>query len=247
MENLKKTLEQLGLDEKESVVYFQALQLGGATASDIARRAGNKRSTVYLKLHSLNYKGLIDISKTKTRTLYRAVSPNRLVQLAEYRKKQIEEALPDLMTIYKEDVNKPRIQTLEGRQALDQMYRELFKELKYGEEVLIFGTVVHGEDKYRADMELWLETLAKKKIRTREIINKNESEREYVKRSRKNPRQEIRTISSNDFFSDNFIYRNKMIMFSVKKNLYVTVIEDENIVVSYRKLFELAWSSLEAL
>lgn len=244
MENLKKTLEQLGLDEKESDVYFQALQLGKATASEIARRASNKRSTVYLKLQSLNIKGLIDISKTKTRTLYRAVSPSRLVQLAEYRKKQIEEALPDLMTLYKEDADKPRIQTFEGREAVDRVYRGLFKELKRGDEVLIFGTVIHGEKEYRPNMELWLKTLDQKKIKTREIVNKSEFDREYVQRSERNSHQQIRAISDDSFRSDNFIYHNKMVMFSVKKNLYVTIIEDENIVTSYRKLFELTWDSL---
>ena len=249
--DVKPALEHFGLDAKQAEIYLAALQLGKSTAADVAERAGIKRSTTYVKLDELNIKGLIDISKSKSSTLYRAVSPKRLVELANYRKNQMEEILPDLMTLYKDDPDKPKIQTFEGFNAVEQVYEEFFKTIKRGDEILVFGTIAHVDTPaFNAAMHKWLRTLKQRQVRTREIVDVGEMEVGYIKHSvkAKNPYQQMRVIDSKGLFaSDNFIYEDKMVMFAVRKHIYVTSIEDKDIVGTYRKLFEMAWEQAKPI
>ena len=99
---LEKSLQYYGLEEKEAIAYLTCLQLGKDTAFRIADRCKLKRSTVYVILKSLNVKGLVTISQTKKATLYEAASPKKLLQQIEFRKNQLEESLPLLLTLYKD-------------------------------------------------------------------------------------------------------------------------------------------------
>ena len=42
-------------------------------------------------------------------------------------------------------------------------------------------------------------------------------------------------------FTDNLIFQNKLVIFSLKKDVFVTVIDSEEIVKTYKALFEWAW------
>jgi len=62
---LKKSLEGIGLSEKEVAVYLALLELGSGTVSKISRYAGINRTTGYDILDSLANKGLANISGNK--------------------------------------------------------------------------------------------------------------------------------------------------------------------------------------
>ena len=48
-------------------------------------------------------------------------------------------------------------------------------------------------------------------------------------------------------FSDNLIFGNKLVIFSLKENVFVIMIESEEIAKTYRALFEWAWKQGEEL
>lgn len=248
---LEKTLQQLGLEEKEAIVYLTSLQLGKDTAFHIADRCSLKRSTVYVVLNSLNKRGLIGISKTKKAAVYEAVSPKRLLQQLEFRKHQMEEVLPLLLALHKDQPDKPKIQIIEGEASVALIYKEANDWMSKDKELLAFGRLDHFQKRqYRRYLDEWIRTMQNRRHRAREIPNDGVFEREYyfkrIKQN-KNPNHQIRIVPDGTFANDNLIYGNKLAIFSVEKDLFVTLIESESIVKSYRNFFELAWQSAKPI
>ena len=52
-----KELQDMGLSEKEAKIYLASLEIGRATADQLAKQAKIVRSTTYVQLESLMKKG----------------------------------------------------------------------------------------------------------------------------------------------------------------------------------------------
>lgn len=59
MENLEKTLEKIGLNEKEASLYLATLNLGEAPMSRLSKEAGLKRTTAYQIFRGLEKRGIM--------------------------------------------------------------------------------------------------------------------------------------------------------------------------------------------
>lgn len=80
----------------------------------------------------------------------------------------------------------------------------------------------------------------------REIGNDDTETRQYFRHSNKlNPKHEIRLIRDEGIFeqTDNMLYGNTLVIFSVKKEIFAIVIESKTIAKTYRTLFNMAWRS----
>ena len=244
--DIEKTLEQLGFEEKEAKTYLACLQLGEGNATKIAKMAGLKRSTVYVKLNDLNLKGLIDIVKTETSTKYRATHPSKLTQLYDFRRKQLEEISPMLKTLYKGDTEKPRIQVFESDEAVERLYMEFLEEIECnGGEIFIFSKIsqIYENLVYKKILEKFLNLIWSNKIKV--ILTENDFISEYGKKVIKatGGNYQFRLVKDSIFMNDNMIYGDKMAIFSIKKHIYAILIEDKEIVKTYKNLFMLAWES----
>jgi len=82
---LKKALNQIGLEEKEAEVYLAALELGPATIQDIARKSEINRTTVYQMLKNLKSQGLISETTSGKRKLILAAEPANLKRILKQR------------------------------------------------------------------------------------------------------------------------------------------------------------------
>ena len=67
---LVKSLEKLGLNEKESKVYIAALEMGKFSILALSEKTGIKRPTCYLVLYELIKKGLISTFPKAKKVLY---------------------------------------------------------------------------------------------------------------------------------------------------------------------------------
>lgn len=112
LENILDTeslLEDLGLSKTEAKVYLCLLGQASLPAATIADQTGTSRSSVYLVLRSLVERGLIDAGAGYS-SRYNAAPPDRaLAALLERerieldnRKRQVEQVLPDLTTLFEQ-------------------------------------------------------------------------------------------------------------------------------------------------
>lgn len=246
--NIENILEAIGLKDKEAKVYFACLQLGEDTAFNISIRSRIRRSTCYFVLDKLITRGFISIKRTPRVTFYSAISPTTLLLKIEKQKDSLEKVMPELDKIWTEQPHKPSIQVFEGYEGVAQVYREAGEQIQKYEEFLYFGSTKHflEDEKYKGLLDLYLKEMKNKRYRAREILVQDELEgSDYLEQIKvnNNPNHQIRFFPKGiKFFeNDNMIYGDKLAIFSLKKEVFVMVIESENIAASYRNLFELAW------
>src|SRR3989344_3107999 len=82
-------LKDLGLSEKEAKVYVAALEIGRATADQLAKHAKIVRPTTYLQIKSLMDKGLMSTYEEGKKTYFAPESPELLKRLLARQKDSI--------------------------------------------------------------------------------------------------------------------------------------------------------------
>ncbi|MFH1749863.1 MAG: helix-turn-helix domain-containing protein [bacterium] len=251
--NKELLIKSLGLNEKQAKIYLASLRLGPNTAGEIAKIAKLKRTTTYFVLEQLKEKGIVSIKKTKKITLYSVISPKTILEKIKRQETSLEQALPELEKLYKEQLHKPKIETFEGLEGVRQVYQDMEKYLSAPEGVMYFGSVAHFfEPEYYDLQENWVRLSKNKKNKCREILNSSGVNRlEYFKEvwKSKNPNYQVRVMPKgiNMLNNDNGIYGNKLTIFSLQKEIFVVVIESEDIAQAYRNFFELAWRQAKPL
>jgi HTH-type transcriptional regulator, sugar sensing transcriptional regulator len=140
-DNLKKHLKEAGFEEKEAEIYLAILGLGKATVSDISRKAGIKRTTIYEYLEKLLDESLIHKRAKGKRIYYAAENPDKLVKILEKRKRKISSILPHLQGIFDVSRHKPQVRFYEGIEGMRTIYDEMAKTSQ-----TIYG--VFSADKY---------------------------------------------------------------------------------------------------
>jgi predicted transcriptional regulator len=251
--NTEVLIKSLGLNIKEATVYMASLRLGPSTAGAVAKLAKLKRTTVYFVLDSLIEKGLASLRQTQKATLYSVVAPHILLDNVKRQEQNLEMALPELEKLYKEQLNKPKIETFEGVAGVRQVYAETEKYLSTPEGVIYFGSVVNFfEPEYHDLQNDWIHKLNNPRNKAREILDPYEIKKfNYVEevQKTKNPNYSIRVMPRGISMpnSNSSVYGNKLAIFSLQKEVFVVVIESKDIADAYRNFFELAWRQAKPL
>lgn len=127
MINIKVILRHFGLSAKESEVYFAALRFGTCSITQLSRHSGLKRPTVYLIIDDLLKKDLLLSIPSGRKIFYKVQSPEKLVEILEYRKRSVEQVLPELQNLYQAAAKEPKVLFYEGKDQLKRVYEKIFK------------------------------------------------------------------------------------------------------------------------
>lgn len=250
---LEKNLIKIGLSAKQAKVYLACLQLGTDSVAGVAKFCGLKRPTVYLILDDLERLGLVSRTKKEKRNLVRAEEPKKLLTDIKFKKELIEESLPFLGAIYNVNPVKPNIKVGEGVESVANAYNSIFTYLSAHpeEELLIFGSLKDAVEHFEPQvLDSFYKLMAKSQCAVREIGNDDHQTRKYYRASRRlNSRHNIRLIRNEGRFfeTDNMLYGNTLVIFSVKEQIFCTTIESANIAETYKTLFNMAWRSGKAI
>ncbi len=255
--DLAKTLSQIGLSDTQAKVYLACLQLGQSSVMRIAHTARLKRPSVYLILDDLKKMGLVLTVEHEKKHTYYAEAPKRLLTDLKLKTELLTDALPSLEAIHNIDPEKPNIKIADGAESVRQVYNGIFTYLSthHDEELLIFGSLKDATEHFEAEViNFFYKMMARSKNPIREIGNDDTETRRYYRQShRLNPQHDIRLIRNDGRHdgafveTDNMLYGNRLIIFSVKENIFATTIESPTIVATYRTLFNMAWRSGKSL
>ncbi len=94
-----KELQDIGLSDKESRVYLAALEVGRATADQLAKQAKIVRSTTYVQLESLMKMGLMSTYEEGKKTYFAPESPELLKRLLLKQKEAVNAKELDLAAL----------------------------------------------------------------------------------------------------------------------------------------------------
>lgn len=240
--NLEKILNNYGLTQKQAKIYLACLELGSASVTKISQKAGLARSTSYEVLESLQQQKLISTFRKKNVQYFSAEEPQKAINIAKEKAELLEQALPQLRAIQGISVMKPSVRFYQGKEEMKIILNEILEE---ADKLLSFGS---SDDVFSVLSDYFpkfIEQRVKKKIPIRGITFESVKARER-KQIANQILMKIKVIPKE--YQHNgltFIWKNKVAMFSFKKDLTALVIESEELMKIQKSMFDFMWDNSE--
>lgn len=244
---LKGTLQELGLSENEAAVYISALSLGPSSALDIAKNSSIKRATVYLALESLRDKGFIHNEYVGLKRKFVAVNPEKFEEKITALKRRYDQALPELLGLYKLKGSSGLLKYYEGLDGLKSLYETILRELRPGDPYYI---ITKQENWYKLDaewFERFVEKRAKRNLDTRIIFQESNRAQQNVKLQNA-LKQKVKILETpSAYTSDVIVCPQRYVIHSLNPPITAVSIENEDIVSTQIQIFLSLWNSLPEL
>lgn len=242
---IEQLLQKLGFSAKEAKVYLASLELGLASAQDVAKKAGLNRTTGYAVLNYLVNRGVMGKTKLRGKTRFIPEPPERLATLIGELDKAIKESLPELKAIYNKKEVKPKITFYEGKNAVQKVYDDTL--LEKPQEILEYNTNAYFEGRAEVDPNYIPKRVAlgikarriagkgsKWDIKHKYLDTKELSQTAIVSKEQFNPQIEVN------------IYNNKIAFLNYAENMSV-IIESKPIAEAMRQAYELSWRGAKSI
>ena len=253
MTEITTILQSAGLSDNEAVVYQTLLEYGELKASDVIRRTGLKRGNTYNVLYSLVQKNIVREGEKNGVATYQPLNPANLRSLIERderelhrREKQLESALPTLLSEFNKGHHRPSVQIYEGSTGVIKALNNTLKATETIYTYVDFQTVqefmVEESEKYVAERN---KTGVKKHV----LLIDNQTGRDTIKNANKDY-TEYRIISASEQPIEAYleIYNNTLTYLTISKSNKLAVeIHDERLYQLHRYLFEQQWEMAEVV
>jgi len=241
----KQLLTALNLSEPQAAVYFAALELGQATMQELARKSGEKRTSVYNFIEELKSKGLVTEARRKKRRVYSAVDPEQLLEIEKTRLNELERTLPELKAIQNKTRTKPRVTFYEGIDQVLDVYTDQLKEKK---PVYAFEDLEHMlSTMTNSFVEWWPKERARRNIPFKSILRDSAAARSFTKDNIKYLRQSKLMKTGHDWRTEVNIYGDKVALMSFRSDPpFCVLIEDGDIAETLRTVWKELWDRLES-
>lgn len=232
-------LMELGLEEKEGMIYLAALEVGGGSIAHIAKKAKINRATAYYILEKLKGKGLITQSFVKKKKVFLAASPFKLEDLVERRRKLLGRILPTLQGLENTLEKKPKIEYFEGVQGMVQLWLD---NLSAQGEIC---TVASPNTYILKHVPDYIEQRVKKNIMLKMIVP-DVPEMRRIKEHDPSQLRLMKLVPSNKYpFKTHIdIYNNKVAIISFEEEIGL-LIQSKDIADTMRSFFQLAWNGIQ--
>jgi len=238
-------LQDFGLSEKEARVYLAALELGRATADELAKQAKVNRSTTYVQIETLKQKGLMSSYDEGKKTYFAPESPEYLKRLfekqagdLESKQKELGKLLPNLTKMFETAGERPRVRFFEGKEGLITMREEVLRS-KNKEILVIFSQDALSNIFSKEELETYSKKRSEKGLRSRAIYTRVDGKFEGAQP----PLTERKFVPPDKLAlgTDMAIYDDKIAIMSLKDKISGVIIENENIAKSLRSVFNILW------
>ena len=245
--SIESRLENIGLTKNEIKIYLALLELGLTTTGAIIKKTRIHTSKVYDGLERLSEKGLVTyIVKANTKH-FKAVSPDRLLDFLEVKKKNLEqqekevkEILPELKLKQQFVGDSTEAEVFKGWKGMETVYKMLRETLPKGNLNLVFGASKGEDGEYvRRFFNRHLKLLAKKGIKQRIIYN--EDARGNIEEQAKHSRLFKVKYLENTTPAEINIWADKTMIVILRKNPTVILVSDQKVADSFRQYFNVMW------
>jgi len=231
------TLQDLGLNQKESQIYISLLKSGQAGATRLSSITGINRVTIYGILDSLKQKGFITTTKKNSKTEFCPIEPSQIQNILLQKQMSLKAALPELESLSNTTKNKSSVKIYEGPKAVYELMIEIFGS---GKQVYSFGNMDIPEQEYEFDTSNLRKIRLMAGTKIHGISNKlpsENTEKELWKKS-----SEVRILRSLSKVSTwTYIWEGKVANISYKNGLRGELIEDEEYATTMKFLWDGLW------
>lgn len=227
-------LEAAGLTRVEARVYLTLLELGSASANDVARKSGIHRRSVYDAMERLIEKGLAAFIKSNNRRIYQVEDPERLLTRLDDQKRDVQQALPQLKIKY--EMSRVHQETLfyRGKAGLRTIFDDQIRE---GKDVLVVGGNMNASEIVKAYFPKYTRMREEKKIKLR-ILYSGSGKR----RVSSIPLSEVRYLPTGfGSLAATNVWGDKVAIILWTENPMAILIKNNEVAKAYRDYFELLW------
>jgi sugar-specific transcriptional regulator TrmB len=239
----EKYLKEIGLSEKEALVYLALLEGDGFSILELAKKTKINRTTIYPIIKSLSEKGLVSETTVNTKINYQAESPERLETYLEKQKilleensKKIKDIIPQLKSVQREMGEKPVVRYFEGKEGIASANEDLFKDPDPEEKSYMIYSKDLVDEVFKKE-----ETL---KFKSKRIDKKIIGLSVYTYKNGDIPSDETSTrlkIDANKYpiSCDISVYKDKIRIATLKKNLSGIYIQSADLAETLKSLIRL--------
>lgn len=257
MDDIKRTLEILDLNDKEIAIYLMLLQVGTSPASTLGDRTQIVRSTAQYTCQQLEKKGLIRMVQKGNVYLYTAEEPEKLLLLLDKQKRELESKeirvgriIGQLKGLMNPNAILPKIKFFEGRDGILEGYRHVMDSVGKGEELLSYLHALEElEDEWNLNKPFAdvTKALEKKGIRCKLICPRSVYAQEWQKLDRP-PLRVTRLCDPPDGLSPTevIIFRDSLFAITLERSqLFAYIVENRSITSMHRHMFHQLWNRLQ--
>lgn len=236
-------LNEIGLNEKEKIIYINLLKKQESSANQLAKLTKINRTTVYLELENLKSKGFVSFIIKNNKKTFSAKNPKIILEMLEEKKIKVKELIPQL-ELLNVSSEKPQIEVYEGKEGIKTMYLDFLKERKQFN-FYILGSTGFGFEEFKYYYPQYYKKIEQLKFNAKMIANSNTKINQEDFNKTFNYKFKIKYVTKK-YYSEvtTIILNNTVYMQSLKDNFYLIKITDKNLAKSYKNQFELLWNNL---
>lgn len=236
---VQEILSQIGLSLLEQRAYLTLLEEGRGTATPLAKVLGVPLTTTQSVLQRLAQRGIVHVTKRKSRSVYEAKDPIAFKTLLEQTLQEVTHVIPLLRTLKAEQAAPLRVRIYERermtdifRQALLAKDKKLYEIVSARDLQEILGERFHFT-KRRVAAGIQLKSL---RVETHEI-------KKYSSSTHARELREAKFLPKELTFTCSLICWDQTVAFFTAANEGVAwVVQSASLSLMIRQLFELLWS-----
>ncbi|HAE36703.1 TPA: hypothetical protein DCX66_00235 [Candidatus Nomurabacteria bacterium] len=246
---IDKTLEKLGLKDEEIKIFLYLLENGEQTAGNLAKKAGLPRPSLYGFLKNLQKNGIVIESQKNGIKTFLTCKEEQIKNILDEKIKELEKGKNEIHNLFFElqkgnIITSPRLQFFEGKDGVSHVLKD----------ILLYSNI---ETKTYWPIKAMLEILGEDFFRklNKERIKRNIYNRAIWPQSQKvdikkhpylgvgeNFLREIRLAPKEVEFSMGYwIYENKVVFVSSKKECFGFIIESKEFAEMLSSQFDSIW------
>jgi HTH-type transcriptional regulator, sugar sensing transcriptional regulator len=243
---IETLLEKLGLSKNEAKTYLALLRLGSVPAGPLIKELGMHRAAVYNLLDLLIDKGLVHYVVQANRKYFEAQEPERLLELIETKKneldekrKELEKALPELNAKRLISKEEQEGTIYKGKKGLKSILEDILKHKN--SELKIIGASGRFKEILHAYFIHWHKRRVKNKIRLKIVYSDSVKKQEREKELKL---AEIRYLpDSNITPSTTYLYGDKMAIVLWSEVPLIFLMRSNTVSKSHDAFFNLLWKT----
>lgn len=243
--DLARTLENIGLTQKEARVYLALLELESATAYRIAERCEVKKPTVYITLEDLRKKGLVIKVPHAKKALFAARDISEYLAEQEQKLRAVHAIAPVLHSLGGK--SRPNVYFFTGIRGIEQAIQYKFDSMRGKTFCSFYGSLV-GSSNIEGLVELykkWDTRAVESGVSFRIVMPKKDAAKYYqymIDISRRNDGVRIRLLDQYDYPPNASIGIGEDFLWILdEKNLQATVIDNKATADAMRQIFNIVW------
>jgi sugar-specific transcriptional regulator TrmB len=244
-------LKNFGLSEKEIAVYLALVELGPSSVREISAKSKVNRGTSYDILKSLIALGIVSYYNKESKQYFMAEAPEKLLSAIDQKKedleevrKNVQESLPLIKTLFKKQGGKPVVKFYEGSKGVRQIFEDVLDEVSSAADKSYYlyssATAEHRKNVY-GSMPDFSDKRIKKGIKVKIISLGEDGQLAGLDERKQMP------IGKKDLKATHeIIYAGKVAHISIDSNgePVGVVIQNQEIYNMQKVIFEFNWSKL---